>query len=120
MPAMPAMLILIKSEMDPQSEAHATFGVGKYTFAKNSPEEAATFPNKIAIAARKKCACSATIYIKIVCSWLAKGFGTLDTVLYQKGQAEKLQRKTCKRQDKIPPEVIAKETSFNIAINLNS
>lgn len=53
MPAMATMLIFIESEKDPQREAHATFGGRKYTFAKNSPEEAATFPNNIAIATRE-------------------------------------------------------------------
>lgn len=50
---MPAMLIFIESEKDPQREARATFGVGKCNFAKNSREEAATFPNNIAIATRE-------------------------------------------------------------------
>lgn len=52
MPVMPALLILTESEKDPQRAVHAIFGVGKHTLAKNSAEEAATFPNNIAIAAR--------------------------------------------------------------------
>jgi len=53
-------------------------------------------------------------------SGLPEGFGTLDNVLQQKEQAEKLQREPRERQDKVPPEGTAKETSFNIAIMLTS
>lgn len=51
---MPALAILTESEKDPEREVHATFGVGKYTLPKNSPEEAATFPKNIAIATRER------------------------------------------------------------------
>lgn len=51
------------------------------------------------------------------CFRLPGGFGTIGSVLLQRGQAEKPLRKPCDRQDKMPPEMIAKGTRFNTAIS---